>query len=111
MKTQNRWPLALAALALLTLLGGRLWAAEPVTTKITVERLCPGCAKKIAAKLQEVPGVGDVKADVPAKAITVAPKAQMVLSPRSLWEAVEKGGEKPIRLEGPSGTFTSKPKS
>jgi len=99
----------LVVLFMLTPLGGMLRAADPLPTKIVVERLCPGCAKKIAANLQEVPGVGEVKADVQARTITVASRSQSAPSPRSLWEAVEKGGERPVRLEGPSGTYTQKP--
>jgi Cu+-exporting ATPase len=40
----------------------------------------------------------------------VTPKPKAVLSPKALWEAVEKAKKTPAKLEGPSGTFTAKPK-
>jgi hypothetical protein len=36
---------------------------------------------------------------------------EAVLSPRGLWEALEKIEKPPTRLEGPSGVFTAKPAS
>ena len=33
------------------------------------------------------------------------------VAPRGLWEAVEKGADRPIRLQGPYGVFTSKPET
>lgn len=110
MSTLNRWTTATAVAAILLVLGAAAQAAEPVPTTITVERMCEGCAKKITAKLQGMPGVAAVRTNVPAKIVMVLPRQQTVLSPRSLWEAVENSGEHPVRLEGPSGTFTAKPK-
>lgn len=110
MWTLNRWTTAVAVAAILAL-GAAAQAADPVPTTITVERMCEGCAKKITTKLQEMQGVAAVKANVPAKTITVTPREQTVLSPRALWETVEKSGEHPVKLEGPSGKFTAKPKS
>lgn len=93
-------------------LGTSLPAAEPAVTKITVPDMdCPGCAKKLVAKLQAVSGVANVKADVDEKVITVTAKPKAKLSPLALWEAVEKGGKEVSKLEGPSGTLTSKPKA
>lgn len=84
--------------------------AVPVTV-ITVPNMhCMGCAKKMAAALYKVPGVDQVLADVEKTTLTTRPKVGAVLSPRALWEAVEKAGYQPTRLQGPSGTFTSKPK-
>jgi Cu+-exporting ATPase len=81
-------------------------------TTITVPNMhCMGCAKKMAGQLQAVPGVAGVQANVPATAMIVSPKPQQAVSPRALWEAIEKAGYKPSRLEGPGGTFTSKPQS
>ncbi len=101
-------------LAVLTALalGHALRAVPPVVTTITVEDMhCAGCAKRIAARLQQVPGVAEVKADVPASRLTVAPKPQQAPAPKALWEAIEKAGYRPARLEGPSGTFTARPQS
>lgn len=50
-----------------------------------------------------------VETDVKAKTLTVTPRAQVVVSPKALWEAVEKGGDAPKKLEGPNGTYTNKP--
>jgi copper chaperone CopZ len=72
---------------------------------------CAACAKKIAAKLYGVPGVIDVVTSVPDNTATITPQRLKQPSPRALWEAVEKAGFKPLKLEGPQGTFASKPRS
>lgn len=111
MTKPNRWSLALAALVSLAL-GTVAWAAEPAPTTITVPDMhCASCAKKLVAKLSEVAGVSKVQTDLDAKTATVTPMPRTVLSPRVLWEAVEKAGKQPTKLEGPGGTFTDKPKS
>ena len=99
----------LAALAVLALAAtGR--ATEPATTAITVEKMhCMSCAQKMAEELYAVSGVASVSADVKSKRLTVSPKAGGRLSPRALWDAVEKAGYKPTRLEGPAGKFAAKP--
>lgn len=100
-----------AALAAL-LLAQAVRAAEPVPTTITVEGMhCAGCAKKVATKLTEVPGVAAAQGDIATSLLTVTAKAGQSPSPRALWEAVEKSGYKPTRIEGPGGTFTAKPQS
>lgn len=110
---RNRTKLAMAAAALSVLaLGQAVLATNPGQTSIIVPDLdCNGCAKKVAAKLYAVPGVGAVSYTLEGKAVFVAPKDQQFLSPRALWEAVEKAGKHPTRLEGPGGTFTKKPQS
>ena len=101
-------------MALVTLValarGGTLFAADPAPTTITVPDMhCMGCAKKMANQLYQVPGVAKVQANVEATTLIVTPQSQQAPSPRGLWEAVEKAGYKPSRLEGPTGTFTQKP--
>ena len=98
-------------LALLCVLavGDCLFANESARTTVTVERLCEGCAAKIQARLKTMPGVASSAANVKAKTIAVTEQPRAALSPRALWEAIESSGEKPTRLEGPSGTFTTKP--
>lgn len=93
-------------------LTSQAWTATPtMKTTITLEVLsCEGCARNVVAKLFEIHGVANVKTDLKTKSATVTPKSEVSLSPRQLWEAVEKAGKKPIKLQGPSGTFTSKPK-
>lgn len=91
--------------------GTAAWAAGPKTeTVITTKKLCPVCAKKIVDKLRQTKGVAEARADVESKKIVVLPGADQELSPRALWETVERGGEQPTRLVGPSGTFADKPK-
>lgn len=107
---RSKW-MALAALIVLTV-GNALWAANPPGTTITVPDMhCMGCAKKMATKLYEVPGVAAVQASVPTTSLSVSPKPQAAPSPRALWEAVERAGYTPSKLEGPSGSFTAKPQS
>ena len=91
--------------------GGAVRAANPVTyTTIHVHNMhCENCAKRIASKLYGVPGVVEVRADVPKNLAYVVPKKDKALSPKSLWEAVEASGFKVARLEGPQGSFTAKP--
>ncbi|MCR9208096.1 MULTISPECIES: heavy-metal-associated domain-containing protein [Rhodopirellula] len=85
--------------------------ASTTKTTITLKVLtCESCAKKVAAKLSAVSGVGGVKTDVKSKTAIVVPKGSATLSPLQLWEAIEKAGKEPVKLEGPSGTYTSKPK-
>ena len=83
----------------------------PAYTVITLEKMhCENCAKRIAGKLYEVAGVDRVQVDVEKKLMWVHPKAGGAQpSPRGLWEAVEKGNDRPTKLHGPSGVFTSKP--
>jgi Cu+-exporting ATPase len=101
--------------ALAACVTSQVWAAPAASTTQTTITLkvltCESCAKKVAAKLSEVRGVGDVKMDVKSKTAVVVPKGDATLSPLQLWEAIEKAGKVPVKLEGPSGTFTSRPKS
>lgn len=79
-------------------------------TVIAVEGLhCPGCAKKLTAKLKAVAGVATAAANVKTALATVTPKEAAKPSPRAMWEAVEEAGFKPTRIEGPGGTYTAKP--
>ena len=103
-------PLGALAIALLIGLGAPLPAAEPAVTTITISDLdCPSCAKKVATKLSEVPGVAKVETDVEAGTAKVTAKPNANLSPKALWEAVMKAKKTPAKLVGPGGTFTAKP--
>lgn len=84
--------------------------AAPLATTITCNRLCPVCGQKIATALRTMPGVVDAQVNVETKTLIVLTQPQVVLSPRTMWETVERGGEQPIRLFGPSGTFTEEPR-
>jgi copper chaperone CopZ len=70
-----------------------------------------GCARKVVRSLTTIPGVASVKTDIRASTAEVTPQKDRPPSPRALWEAIEKAGYKPLRLEGPGGKFTAKPKS
>ena len=99
------------ALVLTVFVSNAFAAGDESPTTITVERMCETCAKKIVTKLKTMQEVTSVKTDVKAKTISVTPKTNKTLSAKLLWETVESGGERPVKLEGPSGTFTKKPKS
>ena len=102
--------LAGAALVAALFLSAHARAADPPATTITVPEMdCASCAKKVGGKVAEVTGVAKVEYDVQARTLKVTPKAGSTLSPKALWEAVEKGGKDPSKLEGPGGTHTKKP--
>lgn len=85
-------------------------AADPAPTTITVPDMdCASCAKKVGGKVAEVPGVAKVEYNVEARTVKVTPKPGTALSPKALWEAVEKANQAPTKLEGPGGVFTAKP--
>lgn len=93
----------------LVLAGG---APPPTYTVIQVEKMhCDGCAARIGGKLQETPGVKGIQYDVAKKLLWVHPQPGTTLSPKTLWEAVERGNDRPVRLQGPSGAFVTKPQS
>ncbi len=103
---------SLVSIFSLLLTVGTVRGSEPIPTTITIPKMdCGGCAKKIAAKLTEVAGVAKAEPNVEARTIKVTAKANVLVSPKALWEAVEKADKKPTKLEGPSGAFTSKPNS
>ena len=102
--------LAAAALTAVMLLSAQARAADPPATTITVPEMdCSSCAKKVGGKVAEVTGVAKVEYSVEARTLKVTPKPGATLSPKSLWEAVEKGGKDPSKIEGPGGTHTKKP--
>lgn len=68
-----------------------------------------GCVANIKKHVEKLPWVAKVECDIPNKKATVTPKAGAKASPRELWEAFEKSGEKATKLDGPDGLFTSKP--
>lgn len=110
MKMTTRPLVAAAAMAVMVMLSARTMAADPPATTITIPDLdCASCAKKVGGKVAEVPGVEKVEYSIENKKITVTPKPGAALSPKALWEAVEKGGKDPSKLEGPGGTFIKKP--
>jgi copper chaperone CopZ len=81
------------------------------STTITINMDNEKCVGRITASLRDVPNVGAVSADVGKKTATVSPAGLRTPSPRALWEAVEKTGHAVVQLQGPQGTFTSKPEN
>jgi Cu+-exporting ATPase len=105
-------PFILSFVVVLVGLAGPAVAAEPAKVTITMSDLdCPSCAKKVTTKLVEVPGVAKVETNHETGISVVTFKDKAVVSPKALWEAVEKAKKTPVKLEGPSGTFTEKPKA
>lgn len=103
--------LSVAIAAFLLTIASHASAVEPAWTNIAVKDMCcNGCVKKIAARMYSVRGVKEVRADIEKRTLYVLPQQNATLSPRAMWEAVEKAKEKPIRLAGPSGTFSEKPR-
>ena len=87
-------------------------AADPPVTTISVQGMhCQGCASKVASNLQAVKGVNKAEVDAAKAVAVVIAKENATLSPKALWEAVEKAGYTPTKLVGPAGTFTKKPKT
>jgi copper chaperone CopZ len=84
--------------------------ADAVTSKITVDGMsCAGCAKTVGKAVAAVEGVESAVADVKTKTLTVVARKGAAPSPRAMWEAVEKAGYKPTKIEGAAGTLDSKP--
>ena len=80
-------------------------------TTISIKGMhCQGCAKKVVAILQKIPGVAEAQVDAKKGTALVKPGGSKLPSPKAQWEAVEKAGFKPLRLAGPYGVFTSKPR-
>ena len=100
----------LFVLPLVALLAGAVWGADASRTVVTIDGMhCQSCAKKIDEKLRAVPGVEVAQTNAQSASALIDAQPRRTLSPRALWEAVEKAGFKPVKLSGPSGTFTAKP--
>jgi copper chaperone CopZ len=110
MKRISRRKALLAGIAAVAL-ASPVWAETTVAyTTIRVTNMhCSACAQRIARRLYGVPGVVEVRADVPKNIAYVVPQKDKELSPRTLWEQVEAAGFKVARLDGPQGSFTAKP--
>lgn len=110
----NIRPMKLLAMAFTLLLAssGSLLAADEKPTTIAIPGMhCAGCAKKVTDKLKTLAVVEKADADMTTKTIKVTAKSGKSLSPKELWETVEKADQTPTKLDGPKGTFTEKPKS
>ena len=99
-------------LALFCVAGLQAQEQTPAPTYVVVPGLhCGGCAKKVTPHLAKVPGIGKIGFDLKTKTFRLVPRPGAVLSPRAVWEAIEKAKQKPTKLKGPSGTFDAKPRS
>jgi len=85
---------------------------KSMRTTLTIKGMhCPSCAKKLAARLKKIAGVGKISIDPKKGLAVVEPKnSRQPPSPRAQWAAVEKSGFKMVRLAGPFGNFKKKPK-
>lgn len=110
--TRRTFLVAAAATAAPCALLASAAAAEEVRwTGIRVRDMhCPTCASKIARRLYTVQGVVQVKTSVEKNVAWVYHQLDRDPSPRLLWEAVEAAGFTPVKMEGPGGSFTDKPK-
>jgi len=70
---------------------------------------CDACAKKIAGKLYLLKGVKEVRAELKSNTAYVVAQQNKNISPKAIWEAVEKAGFKVVKLNGPAGLFKTKP--
>ena len=104
-----RCSLLVTAVAFPSMLAASALGASPDATVVSVKKLCPTCGKKIVQKLEQLPQTQSASIDVEQRIVQVVAKPGHNLSPRLIWEIVEKGGEQPVRLQGPAGTFTAKP--
>lgn len=83
---------------------------DAATSRISVEGMsCAGCAKTVGKAVSGVEGVELAVADVKTKTLTVTAKKGASPSPKAIWEAVERAGYTPTRIEGAAGTFDKKP--
>ena len=113
MRSSIKWGLGLAVAAFVLVVMAHTQAGEPArVTVITIDELdCPTCAKKVEKNLSEVKGVAEVKTDVKTSTATVAARVNEAPSPREMWEAVEKAGFKVLKMKGPGGSFSEKPRA
>lgn len=95
-------------------LAAQLLLAERPQTRMTVIELdtmqCDDCARAIASHLYQVPGVAGVSTNLDTKRVFIDPQQNIDPAPRAMWEAIESAGYEPIRLAGPFGVFTTKPR-
>ena len=59
--------------------------------------------------IETVPGVVKVQTTLAEDFAVVTPQSGKQISPRALWEAIEKAKFTPVKLQGPAGIYTAKP--
>ena len=103
---------ALIVLCLFCFANSVLYAQDktPVLVVVSVDGMsCAGCAKKVGEAVAKVEGVESAIADAATKTLKYTVKADKKVSPKGVWEAVEKSGYTPTKIEGPDGKFEKKP--
>jgi copper chaperone CopZ len=76
---------------------------------VASEMCCKGCAQTVAAQLYSLPGVTDVRADVPNRLVSVTAKPSPKLTLERIWQAVEKGKGRPSKLVTRQATYVMSP--
>lgn len=104
--------MTLASLAFICTAALAVCQEKPRYTSIWVTDMhCGECAKKIARKLYVVPGVVQVKANVPKNLAFVIHQKNKDPLPKSLWDAVESAGFQVVKIQTPEIVITEKPKA
>ena len=109
-KISRRLAIAGAAALCLTSVGLAEEAKPKFTAIYVTDMHCNNCAKKLAGKLYTVPGVVQVKANVPKDVAFVIHQKTKDPQPLALWEAAEAAGFQIVKLHTPSVVLTEKPK-
>ena len=84
-------------------------AKQKFTAIYVTDLHCDNCAKKLASKLYAVPGVVQVKANVPKDVAFVIHQKTKDPQPLALWEATETAGFQVVKLQSPTVVLTEKP--
>lgn len=72
---------------------------------------CESCAKKIRSRLFTVKGVSRVVTWVKNDLAVIEPAPGKVVSPKAIWDTLEKGKFEVDRIETPQGVIKEKPKA
>jgi len=97
----------------LSLIGSAATAADRETEKPTVihvDEMCGGCVKKVHRRFGDDDKVGRIECDADASTVTFHPARGKSYTARYLWVEMDEIGKAPLKLVGPEGTFTSKPR-
>nr|WP_286177404.1 heavy-metal-associated domain-containing protein [Rhodopirellula sp. JC639] len=84
--------------------------AKKSNVVVTVGEMCGGCVKKITKRFDSVGEVAKVECSIEKKSVTLIPKPDVRLSPKTMWEIMAEIGKTPKKMVTPEGTFTDKPK-
>ena len=93
----------------LTSFGFAQESKQKFTAIYVTDMHCDNCAKKLASKLYTVPGVVQVKANVPKDVAFVVHQKTKDPRPLALWDAAEAAGFEIVQLQTPTAILTEKP--